>query len=401
MEKIRVMNAQTKEFIRKHLLDDVAALALSAKKEPDVDVAWAIRQLKERQAIRYKIPSWYDNPDVVFPVHLSIEQSSSELTATFKSTLLQGNTFVDLTGGFGVDCAFLSKNFKQCFYIERNADLCCIAEENFKALHLPHVQVIQADSVNYMRSMNPVDCIFIDPARRDAKGKKTVVLSDCEPDVTKLLSLLLEKADTVLIKTSPMLDISLALSELINVASVYVVAVENECKELLFLLRKNYIQETVFFAVNLHKDKPAEIFPFTKEEEKNAVCFYPKKPEKYLYEPNVSLLKAGAYKIVAEKLQLKKLHPNSHLYTSETLYKDFPGRIFSVESCFTLNKNEVKEQLKGLKKANITVRNFPATVENLRKKLKLADGGDIYLFATTLCNEEKVLLKCIKNALPQ
>jgi hypothetical protein len=252
------------------------------------------------------------------------------------------------------------------------------------------------DSVEYLKTMPAVDCIFLDPARRDQSGRKTVAFSDCEPNVTEILPLLLEKADTTLLKTSPMLDISLALSELKNVAEVYIVAVENECKELLFLLKKELSGEPTITAVNLNNHKETQLLSFTHTEEQNAMCSFAETLQTYLYEPNASILKSGAFKILSQKYALKKLHPNSHLYTSGVLHSDFPGRIFTVESYFSLNKKEFKESLKDIKKANITVRNFPETVENLRKKLKLSDGGDVFLFATTLKNNEKVIIKTRK-----
>ncbi len=389
------MNPQTREFILEHINDDPSKLALSAKRDSGVDVLWAIQQIKARKAIQHKIPSWYKNPDIIFPVQLSVEQSSSEQTAIFKSGLIQGNTLVDLTGGFGVDCAFMAQHFNEVVYVERNEELCEIARQNFKILRLSHILVKNMDSVEYLQSMEPVDCIFIDPARRDTKGKKTVAFADCEPDITQLLTLLLLKANTVLVKSSPMHDISLALNELKYTSNIFVVAIENECKELLFLLKNKAIEISIA-SVNLHKNKHEDSFLFSLQEEQETICEYTSQPEKYLYEPNAAILKVGAYKSVAKRFGLKKLHPNSHLYTSDVLRDDFPGRIFLVDSYFSLNKQSIKQQLQEIRQANITIRNFPETVDALRKKLKIADGGNVYLFATTLFDEKKVLIKCRK-----
>jgi 16S rRNA G966 N2-methylase RsmD len=391
-----MINLSTKQFIAEHISDDWSKLAFSANRNTDVDVLQAINQIKGRRLIEQKIPTWYENADIVFPAHLSLEQCSSETTASFKSTLIQGNTLVDLTGGFGVDCAFLSSQFKQVTYVERNAELCEIAKHNFAVLGLNHIQVINADAVDYLQQMPSVDCIFIDPARRDGVGRKTVALSDCEPNVVEILPTLLEKSKTVLLKLSPMLDIRLALSDLKKVAGVSVISVDNECKELLLMLSNQANGNPLISCLNFRKNNELQTFSFTNEEEQLANVSYAHLPEKYLYEPNASILKAGAYKLLSSRLGLKKLHPNSHLYTSDTLFADFPGRIFSIDSYFSLNKRDMREYLGGIIQANITVRNFPDTVASLRKKTKLAEGGQVYLFATTLLDEKKVLVKCSK-----
>ena len=390
-----INNVATKKFIAEHINDDISVLALSANKYPDVDILYAINQIKGKRSIQHKIPSWYKNQEIIFPVHLSVEQCSSEITASFKSSLLQGETLVDLTGGFGVDTAFLSSNFKKVAYVERNADLCQIAEHNFSVLGCSNIHVFNSDAVDYLNKMDNVDCIFIDPARRSATGKKTVVFSDCEPNIVDLLPILLKKSKSILIKTSPMLDITKALSELKNVNSVYVLSVENECKELLFLLNERQNQ-TEISCLNFLKNNLCQHFSFTNEEEQNSACLYTNVPGIYLYEPNTSILKAGAFKTLSSRFNLKKLHPNSHLYTSNILCADFPGRIFFIDACFSFNNQQIKTHLSDIKKANITVRNFPDTVESLRKRLKLSDGGDVYLFATTLSDNKKVILNCHK-----
>jgi 16S rRNA G966 N2-methylase RsmD len=410
------------------LQEDVSKLALSAKRNAEIDMPFALQQIKARQSARTKLPAWYANENLIFPAQISVEQSSSEQTAMYKAALIDkgiaepapnyrgqarndrsnSEILLDLTGGMGVDTAFLSQKFTKTIYVERNADLCETAKHNFSALGLQNIEVENADAADFLAKTEKVDCIFIDPARRDVRGKKVAAFADCEPNILEMLPELLQKAETVLIKTSPMLDISQAIGELRCVAEVHIVAVENECKELLFLLKKDVANEPTLVAVHFPKNKAVQVFSFTLNEERNAECRFAEKPEKYLYEPNAALLKAGAYKLIAKKFNLKKLHPNSHLYTSDVLYchsdesqnplfpeiagqarndkTDFQGRIFIIE----------EDNLKTIKQANIAVRNFPETAENLRRKLKINDGGDVYLFATTLFDGRKVLIKCRK-----
>ena len=342
-------------FIREHSSDDVRVLALQAKKYPDIDMPTVITQIAGRKVAAEKIPSWWEIEKIWYPKHLSLEQCSSEITARYKARLLQGDSLTDLTGGFGIDCSFLATGFKSATYVERQEELCEIAAHNFPVLNLNHINIKNEDGVTYLQAMSPVDCLFLDPARRNEHGGKTVAISDCEPNVAELEELLLQKANRVMIKLSPMLDLSLALKELKQTQEVHILSVNNECKELLILLG-----------------------------------------ETYLYEPNASLLKAGAFRSIAAAYPVRKLHPNSHLYTSDTFIENFPGRIFRIVNQCSFNKKEVKENLADLKKANVTVRNFPATVAELRKRIHLAEGGDTYLFASTLNNGQKVLIRCEK-----
>ena len=252
--------------------------------------------------------------------------------------------------------------------------------------------------MSYLQAMSPVDCIFLDPARRNEHGGKTVAISDCEPDVAELEELLLNKAEQVMVKLSPMLDLSLALKELQHVQEVHIISANNECKELLLILGQASVEEISIHCVNLptRGTQEEQHFVFTREQEQCSECNYTDTLENYLYEPNASLLKAGAFRSIASAFPVKKLHPNSHLYTSDVLVESFPGRAFHIISQCSLNKKELKESLGDLKKANITVRNFPATVAELRKRIKLSEGGDTYLFASTLNNGQKVLIRCEK-----
>lgn len=397
------LSQETIRFIRTHRLDDVRSLALQSRKYPAVDMPAAITQIAGWQAAKEKIPAWAEKEDILYPVHLSLEQCSSEVTAQYKVEIIaksgsQRNTFTDLTGGFGIDCAFLSAGFEQATYVERLPSLCEIAAHNFPLLDLNHITVCNDDSVQHLQSMPSVDWIFIDPARRDGHGGKTVAISDCEPDVAALEDLLLEKAKHVLVKLSPMLDLTLAINDLKHVQEAHIVSVNNECKELLLVLSHNEklsAEDIPVHCINLTHSQGQQSLTFTRQQEKDSACSYTSLLKTYLYEPNASILKAGAFRSLSYIYKVEKLHPNSHLYTSDQYVADFPGRKFRITDSCSFNKNEVKEMLDTEKKANLTVRNFPASVAELRKRLKLAEGGDTYLFATTLADEKKVLIRCL------
>lgn len=389
------LSQSTLDFIRLHAHDDIHTLALQAARYPDIDMPMAITQIAGRQIAAYKIPSWQKNENLLYPRHLSLEQCSSEITARYKASLIEGNSLADLTGGFGIDCAFLSPKFQKATYVERQKELCEIAAHNFPLLGLQHITIYNDDSVSHLQQMEPVDCIFIDPARRNEHGGKTVAISDCEPNVAELEELLLEKGHKVIIKLSPMLDLTLALRNMQHTREVHILSVNNECKELLLILSKEPKTEIPIFCINLTV-KEQTSFVFTREKEQISECTYTETVGTYLYEPNASILKAGAFRSIASSFNVKKLHPNSHLYTSDEYVKCFPGRIFLVTGQCSFNKKEIKRMLGDIKKANITVRNFPATVAEVRKRTQLSEGGEVYLFATTLANEQKILIRCSK-----
>ena len=390
------LSAETIAFIEEHARADVRSLALQAKKYPEVDMAMAVVQIAGRQIAEAKIPSWYQVEGLLYPKHLSMEQCSSEATALYKMGLVEGKTFADLTGGFGIDCSFLSRKFKQADYVERQADLCELAGHNFPLLGL-NIGVHNEDGVDYLKRMQPVDCLYLDPARRDGHGGKTVAISDCEPDVSALEELLVEKAKTVMVKLSPMLDLSLALKSLKHVQEVHIVSVNNECKELLLLLRKDAVSSEIqIHCEQIINSCEHQHYAFTLSEEHTSECPLAEAVGAYLYEPNASILKAGAYRSLTQAYPVEKLHASSHLYTSAHFIEDFPGRRFKVEAVSGFGKKELKEFMQGMEKANLTIRNFPSTVAELRKRLKLKEGGEDYLFATTLADESKVLIKCRK-----
>jgi hypothetical protein len=391
-----IHSTSIKEFIRQHANDDVNKLALQASKFPDIDLPYAIQQIAGRKAIADKVPTWYAVDDLLFPRHISLEQCSSEVTAQYKASLTKSESLVDLTGGFGIDCAFMAVSFKQVTYVERNADLCEIAKHNFPLLKLPHITVVNDEALHFLEKIEKVDCIFIDPARRNVHGGKTVAISDCEPDVEFLSPQLLAKAKQVIIKLSPMLDLTLALQSLPQTTAVHIVSVNNECKELILILENSLVENIPITCINFTK-QDIQTYIFSKQEEQTCTSEYTSELDDYLYEPNASVMKGGAYKSIASHFRMNKLHSNSHLYTSPERYNDFPGRIFKIESLFSMNKNELRQALDGIKQANITVRNFPSSVAELRKRLKLNEGGSTYLFATTLADERKVLVKCVKG----
>ena len=395
------LTTETIRFIEENLRADVRSLALQAKKYPQVDMAMAVVQIAGRQIAEAKVPTWYRTEGLLYPKHLSMEQCSSEATAIYKAGLVEGETFADLTGGFGIDCSFFSRKFKKADYVERQTELCELAKHNFPLLGLK-INVHNEDGVEYLKRMQPVDCLFLDPARRDGHGGKTVAISDCEPDVSALEELLVEKATKVMVKLSPMLDLSLALKDLKHVSEVHIVSTDNECKELLLILQKKTDStEVSIHCINslgaLNGYRIYQEYTFTQEQERTSDCPLTSEVNAYIYEPNASILKAGAYRSLTQAYPVQKLHVSSHLYTSEHFIEDFPGRRFRVEGVSGFGKKELKTFLQGMEKANLTIRNFPSSVADLRKRLKLKEGGEDYIFATTLVDESKVLIKCKKH----
>ena len=408
---------KTWAFIRANKEENVRNLALKSDNVKDIDLSFALTQISGWQSIRDKVPTWAAIEEIIYPPHLPLEQCSSEATAIYKygvvsKSLLkdkQGDrTLVDLTGGFGIDCWFMSRGFKQTTYIELQKSLAEIAKHNFKVLqektaqlpNCPTFLVYSEDCVEWLNShTSPIDWIFIDPARRDGHGGKTVAISDCEPDISQIASLLVEKATHIMVKLSPMLDLSMALGQLRYVQEVHIVSVNNECKELLIILSKATemdIEHIPIHCVNIRNTSTQQFF-FSRQEEEISSINFASCIGKYLYEPNVSILKAGAFKVLSQKVGVRKIGLNSHLYTSDQLVPDFPGRTFVVDAISSFNKKELHTLLADTPKANLTIRNFPASVAELRKRLHISEGGDVYLFATTLHPQEKLLIKCHKS----
>ena len=383
------------EFIVQHKTDDVRKLAL--KKVPEgIDLAFCLQQIEGWQQACKKIPPWAETEGLLYPPRLSMEQCSSERAALYKKQLVQRilygemSEMVDLTGGFGIDFSYLAPLFQKSIYVERQEQLCRIAQHNFNLLGLQHAEVRNAEAEDELKNINNVSLIYVDPARRDDIGRKVVLLEDCQPNVIGLQGDLLKRARVVMLKLSPMLDIQQALRQLQFVREVHVVSVDGECKELLLVIHQ---RETPFryYCLNIAGTIQETIVPDVWPSP--VVC---DEEEVFLYEPNASILKAGVQDALCEQYKVEKLHLFSHLFTSDKLIVDFPGRVFRIVGRSDFSKQGIKSLLSGIKQANLTVRNFPATVQELRKKLKIAEGGSTYLFATTMNDESHVLFRCEK-----
>jgi 16S rRNA G966 N2-methylase RsmD len=395
------METKLEEFIREHRNDDVRQLALQAARYPNIDMQQALQQIAGWQTACTKLPEWAATDGIVYPPRLSMEQCSSEATAKYKAKVLDPSpsTVIDLTGGFGVDFSYMARGFQKAVYVERQPHLCEAARHNFQLLGLENTEVVCGDGVEYLKNLpspfHPPSprTIFLDPARRDENGKKTYAISDCTPDVVALKDLLLEKAGRVMIKLSPMLDWHKAVDDLGEVVEVHIVSVDNECKELLLVLAKNPAAPLRVVCANIKHDTETELFEFFPSNDSLSNSLFPALRERdFLYEPNASIMKAGCFAEVAHRFGVQPTGSNSHLFLSPQFIPDFPGRKFQIEQVTSMNKKELKHVIGGLTKANITVRNFPLSVAELRKRLKLADGGDTYIFATTLGEKDHVLL---------
>ena len=413
----------TAEFIREYRERDIRQLALQANRFPDVDMPYALDQIQGWQIARRKLPKWAACDGVIFPPHLSMEQCSSEPTAQYKLNLAmewttlnselstqncrrqqfktQNSKFktstrmTDLTGGFGVDFSFTSCAFAAATYVERNEQLCHIVEHNLPLLGLNNATVVCADAVEYLSTVEPQTMLFLDPARRDEHGAKTVMLADCTPDVVQLLPKLLEKSRFTMLKLSPMLDWHKAVDDLQGtVREVHIVSVGGECKELLLVLSTVVESELKVYCADLSTaSDTSSLFVYTPGSSAPVANSKLKtQNSKFVHEPNASIMKAGCFDELAAAYGVSPVSRNSHLFLSDEPVEDFPGRSFVVERVTTMNKGELRKALVGIEKANIATRNFPLTVAELRKRLKIKDGGDVYIFATTTAEGEHVLL---------
>lgn len=392
------MNQATIDFIHEHAEADVRQLALQGTKNPEVDLSFALEQIAGRQKAKTKLPSWAAVDGIVYPPHLSMEQCSSEQTARYKALIAgKGALIVDLTAGFGVDMAFMSQGFQKAVHVERQAPLCAISSENYKLLGLNHIEVICADGIDYLHQLEHADLIFLDPARRDDHGARTYGIADCTPNVLELRDELFEKADRVMLKLSPMLDWRKAVEDLGHVNEVHIVSVDNECKELLLILSKEK-KPLKLLCVNNDQVFEGDQGDWLNERSIAEIRVpVPMSSQAYLFEPNASIMKAGCFTLLEQRFNVSQLDKNSHLFVSNHDISDFPGRRFTIEKTTSMNKRELKTALAGIDKANITVRNFPLSVAELRKRLKLKDGGNLYLFATTLADGQHQLFLCRKT----
>lgn len=387
-----LLSKNIQEFITKNTGAEITKLALQKNPFPEVDWILILNQIEAKTKAKDKLPTWFSTENIIYPSKISVEQTSSEKTAAYKASLISGESLIDLTGGFGVDDYYFSKGFKNVAHCEINEDLSAIVKHNFEQLQITNCDFFANDSTNVLTELNQKwDWIYIDPSRRnDAKGK-VFMLRDCLPNVPELLDFYFEKTDSILIKTAPLLDISAGLSELKFVKNIHIIALENEVKELLFEIHNHYLGEITIKTANILKDK-IETFEFILNDKSGFPSY--NLPQKYLYEPNSAIMKSGGFDEVSSIFKIDKLHKHSHLYTSEELL-DFPGRAFEIEKVISYNKNEMKTALLN-QQANITTRNFPDTVENIRKKWKIKNGGNLYCFFTTDQNDNKIVLICRK-----
>tara|TARA_R110000868_G_scaffold77551_12_gene221923 strand:- start:3434 stop:4615 length:1182 start_codon:yes stop_codon:yes gene_type:complete len=383
-----ILNTEIQEFINESLNSDINALMLKGTTFQNTETKEVIEQIEAKKRCDKKLPTWFQTKNIYYPNKLNIEQTSSEITAKYKSELIKGDSIIDLTGGFGVDCFYFSKHFKIVDHCEINDSLSEIVEHNFSQLGVENIKTIQTDGIEYLKTASKnYDWIYIDPSRRhDSKGK-VFFLNDCLPNVPEYLDVLFKHSKNIMIKTSPLLDLSVGIGELKHVKTIHVVAVNNEVKELLWVLENQFEGEIHIETINIKKDKN-ESFNFILENEKVSESKY-NLPLSYLYEPNAAILKAGAFHSVSNKLNVCKLHKHSHLYTSEIAI-NFPGRTFEIHKILLYNKKALKKL--SISKANITIRNFPETVQNLRNKFNIKDGGNQYLFFTTDLNNEKIVI---------
>lgn len=405
----------TEEFITLNLGADVRELALKHAGRTDIDLAYALDQIDGRRRALKKLPRWAAVDGIIYPPHISMEQCSSEPTALYKAAVARRlladgapaggpqaaapTVLVDLTGGFGVDFSYMAPLFGRAVYVERQARLCDVSRHNTALLGITQAEVVCADSTQYIASMAPATMIYADPARRDAAGGRTFAVGDCTPDVLSIKETLLEKAAYVMIKLSPMLDWRKAVADMgAQVGEVHIVSVGNECKELLLVMSGKYAGLERIYCVNDGLE-----FSFTPEElslcsqlsynSRLSRSSLPASPA-FLYEPNASLMKAGCFALIARRYAIRQVSRDSHLYVSPCEVPQFPGRGFAVEAVTTMNKKELKAALAGVGRANVAVRNFPLSADALKKKLKLRDGGDTYIFGTTTADGTHVVIVC-------
>lgn len=389
-----LLSADIQCFINKNIDSNVSKLALQKNPFPDIEWILILNQIEAKKKTKHKLPSWFTTKNIIYPSKISIEQTSSETTALYKSNIVSGDNLIDLSGGFGVDTYYFSKKIKNITHCEIDSELSQIVEHNFQQLDTKNITCYSEDSLSSLVKLNiNWDWIYIDPSRRNIDKGKVFMLKDCLPSVPESLDLLFNYSKAILIKTAPLLDISSGLSELKNVKTIHIIALDNEVKELLWELQRDFSEKTNIQTVNITKEKE-QVFNFQRDSNTEITKY--SLPKNYLYEPNSAIMKSGGFDEVGLFYNLKKLHKHSHLYTSSTQI-DFPGRVFEIEKTLLYHKDEMKANLEN-KKANISTRNFPEAVEKIRKKWKIKDGGNKYCFFTTDKNNDKIVLICNKIA---
>ena len=387
-----LLHPDIQKYINSQIGVDVAKLALQKNPFPEVNLISILNQITAKTKAKEKLTTYFSTENIIYPSKISVEQTSSEKTALYKSKIVNGDTLLDLTGGFGVDCFYYSMRIKKVIHCEIDTELSAIVSHNFKQFGIENINCFAGDSFEILSNLNDkLDWIYIDPSRRNDQKGKVFMLKDCLPNVPEFLSFYLSKADNILIKTAPILDISAGLSELTNVKCIHIIAVDNEVKELLWEINADFIGNPEIKTINIVNEK-FETFNFEWNTTIESPLF--ELPKNYLYEPNSAIMKSGGFDEIGIQYSLSKLHSHSHLYTSDERI-DFPGRIFDIKKVFPYSKQEMKNNLENTK-ANITTRNFPDSVEEIRKKWKIKDGGLNYCFFTTDLNNDKIVLLCNK-----
>lgn len=384
-----ILNPEVQQYITANLEADTAKLLFKGSPFSNVSIQELVTQIISKKKSQTKLPNWFKTKNIYFPPKVNIEQTSSEITAKYKSSLISGESLIDITGGFGVDCYYFSKKIKEVTHCELNTKLSTIVNNNYQQLKINNIETVSGDGIDFIiNSKKKYDWIYIDPSRRSEQNQKVFLLKDCLPNIPENLDLLFQKSSNLLIKNSPILDLSKTIEELKFVKEIHVIAINNDVKELLFLLEKNYTKKVLIKTINFNKNKE-QCLDFQLNSKNNSIY---SEPKKYIYEPNSAILKSGGFHEISYQLKIEKLHQHSHLYTSNELI-EFPGRRFYVNHVCNYNKKEILKHLID-KKANITTRNFPETVAQIRKKTKIKDGGSNYLFFTTVNNNKLIVLIC-------
>ena len=394
------LTPEIRAFLTQHAASDTTRLLLSAARYPGIDMRWAVEQIEARRQLRNKLPEWFANDNLVMGGRIPAEQCSSEQTARYKRQLVVGETLADLTGGMGVDCYYMSRGLRRAIYTERQAHLCEAARNNFVALGADNIEVREGDA--FTLAIPTVDTLYLDPARRAHDGSRVYDLADCEPNVIGHHDELLRHCKRLIIKISPMADVARVLQQLAGVSEIHVVAVRNECKELLVVIDAALANENPTPTIHCIDFRAADElrFDFTLSDEQAAPISLFSADDvaaaSYLYEPDVTLLKAGAFRLPCARLGVWKADVNSHLYLSGTLANNFPGRTFKIEETMTFSSKTLKTLAKAIPQANIATRNFPLSADELRRRSGIRDGGETYLFGTTLAGLGAWLMRCRK-----
>jgi 16S rRNA G966 N2-methylase RsmD len=385
-----LLSEEIQEFIQSNFEVNTSELALKKNPFPSIDYPELINQIIAKKKAKDKLPTWFKTKNIVYPAKISIEQTSSEITAKYKASLINGEKLIDLTGGFGVDDYYFAKHFKKVFHCEMNVELSKVVSHNYTALNQHNIICLQDDSFAALEQLNTTfDWIYIDPSRRsDIKGK-VFLLNDCSPNVPELLENYFKYSNNILIKTAPILDITSGLNELEFVKKIHIIAIKNEIKELLWEIEKGYLNNIIISSVNIENETIKHFETIYREDYSVTYSL----PKKYLYEPNSSIMKSGNMNAISSFYKIDKLHQHSHLFTSDEIVA-FQGRSFQINQILPFQK-EFMKQFQN-QKMNCTTRNFPLSVDEIKKKFKIKDGGIIFAFFTTNLNNEKIVLICTK-----